>query len=87
MKTIKTGKISDIGIVMSENQNIMHTSVCIEEERIGRTLYHTYSKYGSHSHSWNDKYHVFDYQLYQWGVDILFHNSDEAIIREFKLYI
>ena len=54
---------------------------------IGTNLSHTDSKYGSHSHSWNDEDHNFDYQLYQWGVDKLFHNSDEAINRELKLYI
>ena len=51
------------------------------------TLSHTYSKYGSHSHSWNDEYHAFGYQLDQWGVENLFQNSDEAITREFKFYI
>ena len=36
---------------------------------------------------WNDEYHVFDYQLDQWGVENLFQNSDEAITRELKFYI
>ena len=65
----------------------MYTFSCIEEASIGRTLSCTDSKDGSHSQSWNDEYHAFDYQLYQWGVDKLFQNSDEAIIRELKLYI
>ena len=65
----------------------MYTSVFIEEASIGRTLYHTDNKNGSHSHSWNDEDHAFDYQLDQWGVENLFQNSDEAIIRELKLYI
>ena len=50
-------------------------------------LSHTDSKYGSHRHSWNDEYHTFNYQLDQWGVEKLFHNSDEVIIRELKFYI
>ena len=65
----------------------MYTSAYIEEEIIVRTISHTYSKYGSHSHYWNDEDHVFDYQLDQWGVDNFFHNSDEVIIRELKMYI
>ena len=62
----------------------MYTYVCIEEARIGRTPFCTDIKYGSHRHSWNDEDHAFDYQLDQWGVEKLFHNSDEAIT---KLYI
>ena len=54
---------------------------------IGRTLPHTDSTYGSKSHSWNDQYRAFDYQLDQWGVEKLFQNSDEAITIELKLYI
>ena len=65
----------------------MYTSACIEEARIGRTLYHIYSKDGSYSHSWNDEDRAFDYQLDQWGVYMLFQNPYEAITREFKLYI
>ena len=83
----KSGKISALGSDISEKQIIVYTSACIEEERIGRTLPHTYSKDGSHSHSWNDEYHAFEYQLDQWGVEKLFQNSDEAITRELKLYI
>ena len=37
--------------------------------------------------SWNDEDHVFGYKLYQWGVEKLFQNSDEVIIRELKFYI
>ena len=65
----------------------MYKYACIEEARIGRTLSHTYNKDGSHSHSWNDDDHTFDYQLDQWGVEKLFQNSDEAITKELKLYI
>ena len=65
----------------------MYTYACIEEERIGRTLSHTYIKYGSHINSWNDEDHAFDYQLDQWGVEKLFQNSDESITTELKVYI
>ena len=65
----------------------MYTSACVEEARIGRTLSHTDSKNGSHSHSWNDEDQDFDYQLYQWGVEELFQNADVEITRELKLYI
>ena len=65
----------------------MYTSACIEEEMIGRTLYHTDSKDGSHSQSCNDEGHAFYSQLDQWGVEKLFQNSDEAITRELKFYI
>ena len=65
----------------------MYISDCIEEARIGRNLSQIDIKDGSHSHSWNDGDHAFDYQLDQWGVEKLFQNSDEAIIRELKLYI
>ena len=60
----------------------MYTSDCFEEARIVRTLSRTYSKEGSHIHSWNDEYHKFDYKLDQWGVEKLFHNSFEVMIRE-----
>ena len=86
-KTIKSGKISALGSDISNNHSIVYTSTCIEEARTGRTISNTYSKDGSHSHSWNDEDHAFDYQLYQWGVEKLFQNSDEAITRELKLYI
>ena len=65
----------------------MYISACIEESRIGRTLSHTDSKDGSHSHTWNDKDQAFDYQLYQWDIEKLFQNSDESITRELKFYI
>ena len=65
----------------------MYTYACIEEIRSGRTLSHTDSKDGSHSHTCNDEDHAFDYQLDQWGVEKLFHNQDEAITRELKMYI
>ena len=64
--------MSDIGSDISEKHSIVYTSAFIEEARIGRTLSHTDSKNGSHSHSWNDEDHAFDYQLYQWGVGKLF---------------
>ena len=87
MKTIKSGKISDLGSKISEKQSIVYTSTCIEEARIGGTLSHTDSKDGSHSHSWNYEDHTFDYKLDQWGIEKLFHNSDEVLIIELKLYI
>ena len=65
----------------------MYTYDCIEEATIVRNIYHTDSKYGSYSYSWNHEDHTFNYQLDQWGVDKLFHNPDEEIIRELKLYI
>ena len=87
IKTIKWGKISALGSDISEKQSIVYTSDSIEEARIGRTLSHIDSKDGSCSHSCNDEDHAFNYQLYQWSVEKLFHNSDEAIIRELRLYI
>ena len=87
VKTIKSGKRSALGSDISEKQSIVYKSACIEEARIGRTLSHTDSKDGSYNHYWNDEYHAFDYQLYQWGVEKLFQNSDEAIIIELKFYI
>ena len=65
----------------------MYTYDFIEEARIGRTLYRTESKDGSHSHSWNYEDHAFYYHLDQWGFEKLFQNSYEAITREFKFYI
>ena len=61
VKTIKPGNISAIGRDISEKHSIVYISDCIEESRIGRTLSHTYSKDGSHSSSWNDEDHAFDY--------------------------
>ena len=84
VKTIKSGNISALGSEISNKQIIVYISACIKEARIGRILYQIDSKDGSHSHSWNDEYHAFDYQLDQWGVEKLFQNSDEAIIRELK---
>ena len=86
-KTIKSGKRSDIGSDISEKQSIVFKSVCIEEASIGSNISHTDSNNGSHSHTWNDEDHAFDYQLDQWGVEKLFQNADEAITREFKMYI
>ena len=65
----------------------MYKYACIKKARTGRNLSHTDSKDDSHSLSWNDEGHAFDYELYQWGVERLFHNSDEAITRELKFYI
>ena len=63
VKTIKSGKISYIGSDISKKHSIVYTYSCIEEARIVGTLSHIDSKYGSHSHSWNDEDHAFDYQL------------------------
>ena len=87
VKTIKSGKISSLGSDISEKQSIVYTSACIEEVRIGRTLSHTDSKDGSHSHTWNNEDHAFDYQSDQWGVEKFFQNGYEAITRELKMYI
>ena len=65
----------------------MYTSACIEEARIGRTLSHTDTNNGSHSHTWNDEDQAFIYQLDQWSFEKLFPNEDEAITRELKMYI
>ena len=81
VKIIKSGKRSAFGSNISEKQIIVYTSACIEEARIGRTLSHTDSNDGSHSHTWNDEDQAFDYQLDQWGVEKLFPNADEAINR------
>ena len=87
VKTIKSGTRSAPGSDISEKQSIVYTSACIEEERIGRSLSRTYTNNGSHSHTCNDGYQAFDYQLDQWGVDKLFPNEDEAITRELKTYM
>ena len=84
---IKSGNRSALCSDIYEKEILVYTSACIEKARIGRNLSHTDSKYGSHSHSWNDEYHAFDYQLDQWGVEKLFQNSDEAITRELKLCV
>ena len=65
----------------------MYTSACIEEARIGRSVSDTYTNNSSHSHTWNDDDQALNYQLDQWGVEKLFHNQDEAITRELKMYI
>ena len=65
-----------LGSDIYDNHIIVYTSACIEESVIGRTLYHTDSKDGSHSHSCNDEDHTFDCQLDQWSAIKLFHNSD-----------
>ena len=87
VKTIKPGTTSALGSDISKNPSIVYTSACIEELSIVKTLSHTDIKDASHSHLWNDEDHAFDYQLYQWGVKKLFHNSNEAITRKLKLYI
>ena len=61
--------------------------ILLKKASIGWTLYHTDSKDGSHSNSWNYEDHDFDYKLDQWGVEKLFQNSDEAITTELKFYI
>ena len=59
----------------------MYTYDCIEEVIIVRTLSNIYGKAGLHSPFWNDKNHAFEYQLDKLGVEKLFQNSDEVIIR------
>ena len=82
----KSGKRSALGSDISEKQSTVYTYAYIEEASIGRTLSHTDTNNGSHSHTWNDEDQAFDYQLYQWGVYKLFPNEDEAITRELKMY-
>ena len=55
VKTIKSGKWSALGSEISEKQSIVYKSACIEESRIGRTLSHTDTNDGSHSHTCNDE--------------------------------
>ena len=62
----------------------MYTSACIKEAIIVRKLPKADNKENSHSHSWNDEDHAFDYKLDQWGVEKFFQNSDQAITREMK---
>ena len=76
VKIIKSGKISSLGSDISEKHNIVYTSSCTNKASIGRDLYHTDIKDGSHSHYQNDDDHTFRYQLHQWVVERLFHNSD-----------
>ena len=59
----------------------MYTYACIEEARIGSSVSDTDTNNGSHSHTWNDDYQDFDYQLDQWGVDKLFPNIGEETNR------
>ena len=87
VKAIKSGNKSAPGSEIYENQSIVYKSACIGAERIIRTLSHTYIKDSSHIHSWNDEDHAFDYQLDHWGVDRLFQNSYEVIIKRLQLYI
>ena len=87
IRTIKSGKISAHVSGISEKHTIVYTYDCIEEAIFGRTLSHIDSKTVSRNHSYNDENHAFDYTLYQWGVEKLFHNSDEVIIIELKFYI
>ena len=69
VKTIKSGKRYALGSDISKKQSIVYTYACIEEASIVRNLSHTDSKDVSHSNSWNDEDHDFDYQLDQWGVE------------------
>ena len=87
VKTIKSGKRSAHGSDISDKHSIVYRSACIEEAIIGRSISDTDTNTGSHSHSCNDDDQEFDYQLYQWGVEKSFHNQDEAITRELKMYI
>ena len=75
-----------MGSGFSEKHNIVYTYDCIEEESTRRNLSNTDSKDSSHSHSWNDQDHTFDYQLDKWVVKKLFQNSDEEITRKLKFY-
>ena len=86
-RTIKPGKLSALGSDILQKQIIAYTSDFIEEAKIGRTPSRTDSIDGSHIHSWNDEYHASEYQLDQWGVEKLFQNSYEVIIKQWKLYI
>ena len=44
VKTIKSGRRSDLGSDISEKQSILYTSYCIEKARVGRTISHIDSK-------------------------------------------
>ena len=65
----------------------MYRSAFIEEEIIGKTLSNTNSKDSSHSQSWNEEDHEFNYQLDKWGFVKLFHTSDELLFIELKIYV
>ena len=58
VKTIKPVIISSLGSDLYKKQIIVYPSACIEKEIIGRDLFHTYSKDGTHSYSWNDEDHA-----------------------------
>ena len=53
----------------------------INKSIIGRTLSNTDSNDNPKSRSWNDYDHAFYYQLNKCGVEKLFQNYDEVIIR------
>ena len=65
----------------------MYTSDHIEEAIIVRDVSNTNGKESSRNHFWNDEDHAFGYQVDQWGVEKLFQNSDELLIRKLKMYV
>ena len=63
VKTIKSGKISDISSDVSEKQSIVYTSACIEYARIEQYQSEKQLYDNNSSHTWNEEDDAFDHQL------------------------
>ena len=72
VKTIKSGKRSDIISYVSEKQNIVYTSAGIESARIEQ--YHSYKPLNDNCsiRTWNEEDDAFDQHLEKWGVETIF---------------
>ena len=63
VKSIKSGKIPDIGIDVSEKQSFVYTSDCIESARIKQYDSDKNLMTNFLSHTWNEEDSEFDHQL------------------------
>ena len=70
-----------LAVTFMRSRIILYKSGCIEGAIFGKTISNTDSKDGSQSHSCSNEDNTFYYQLYQYGVENLFHNPEEVIIR------
>ena len=87
IKTIKSGKISDIISDVSEKQSIDYTSAGIESARIEQYQSDKQLYDNTSSHTWNEEDDAFDHQLDKWGADRVFSEHSEPVKIGMRAYI
>ena len=87
VKTIKSGKRSDISSDVSEKYIIVYTSTCIESAKIEKHHYEKQLNDNCSSFAWNEEDDAFGFQLEKLGVEKVFSEHNEPVKRELRSYI